>query len=190
MHFSTTRVIRTAARGGGNPFGEDSPFGDFFGFGRGGRRGVPAPEERRSGGVGSGVIVTRDGYILTNNHVVENANEVTVTLTDKREFTAKVIGTDPWSDVAVVKINANGLPVLPIGDSSRAQAGDIVFAIGSPMGLKNTVTMGIVSATGRAGLGIERFEDFIQTDASINPGNSGGALINSAGKSDRSHVVL
>jgi serine protease Do len=139
------------------------------------------PQERRSGGMGSGVIVSRDGYILTNNHVVENANEVTVTLTDKREFTAKVVGTDPWSDVAVVKINATGLPVMQLGDSTRAQAGDIVFAIGSPLGLKNTVTMGIVSATGRAGLGIERFEDFIQTDASINPGNSGGALINTGG---------
>lgn len=181
VNISTTRVIKTAARGG-NPFGDDNPFGDLFGFGRGGNRRFNMPEERRSSGTGSGVIVSRDGYILTNNHVVEDANEVTVTMTDKREYTAKVIGTDPWSDIAVVKINASNLPVLPIGDSGKAQVGDIVFAIGSPLGLRNTVTMGIVSATGRAGLGIERFEDFIQTDASINPGNSGGALISSSGQ--------
>jgi serine protease Do len=184
VNISTTRVIKTRAGQGQLPPGMDDFFGDLFGGrgNRGGRFNTP-PEERRSGGTGSGVIVTRDGYILTNNHVVEGATDVTVTLTDKREFQAKVVGTDPWSDIAVVKITAGGaLPVLSIADSSRAQVGDIVFAIGSPLGLRSTVTMGVVSATGRSGLGIERFEDFIQTDASINPGNSGGALVNSAGQ--------
>jgi len=182
VNITTTRVIKTQA-GPQLPPGFEDFFGGAFGRGRGGRGYQVPPEERRSGGTGSGVIVTRDGYILTNNHVVDGAKDVTVTLTDKREFQAKVVGTDPWADIAVVKINAGAaLPVLSIADSSHAQVGDVVFAIGSPMGLKSTVTMGIVSATGRANLGIERFEDFIQTDAAINPGNSGGALVNGAGQ--------
>ena len=181
VNITTTRVIKTQA-GPQLPPGFEDFFGGGFGPGRGRGFQIP-PEERRSGGTGSGVIVTRDGYILTNNHVVDGAKDVTVTLTDKREFQAKVVGTDQWADIAVVKINAGAaLPVLSIADSSHAQVGDVVFAIGSPMGLKSTVTMGIVSATGRANLGIERFEDFIQTDAAINPGNSGGALVNAAGQ--------
>jgi len=151
---------------------------DFFGFGG------PGPQEpRRGGGEGSGVIVTRDGYILTNNHVVEGATEVKVTLSDRRELPAKVIGTDPRTDVAVIKIDGGGsLPVLPISDSTKVQVGDVALAMGNPFGLGQTVTMGIVSATGRAGLNPENYEDFIQTDAAINPGNSGGALVNTSGQ--------
>ena len=123
------------------------------------------------------MIVTSDGTILTNNHVIDGATDIKVYLSDNREFAGKVVGTDPKTDVAVLKINATGLPTLPIGDSSKMQVGDIVLAIGEPFGIGKTATMGIVSATGRGGLGIENYEDFIQTDASINPGNSGGALI-------------
>jgi len=131
---------------------------------------------------GSGVIVSSDGYILTNSHVVDSATKVRVTLTDKREFPAKIVGTDPKTDIAVLKIDATGLPVMPFGDSSRVRVGDIVLAIGEPFGVGQTVTMGIVSATSRGNLGIEDYEDFIQTDAAINPGNSGGALINNRGQ--------
>ena len=137
---------------------------------------------RREHGLGSGVIVTKDGYILTNNHVVDDADEVKVTLQDGREFTAKVIGRDPKSDIAVVKIDAKDLPVVPMADSDKVQVGDIVLAIGNPFGVGQTVTTGIVSATGRGNLGIEDYEDFIQTDAAINPGNSGGALVDVEGR--------
>jgi serine protease Do len=133
-------------------------------------------------GTGSGVIVTNDGYIMTNNHVVEGATEVKVTLNDRREFDAKVIGNDPRTDVAVLKIESKNLPVLAISDSTRVQVGDVALAIGNPFGIGQTVTMGIVSATGRAGLNPENYEDFIQTDAAINPGNSGGALVNTSGQ--------
>jgi serine protease Do len=132
--------------------------------------------------LGSGVIVNADGYILTNNHVVENAQEIQVGLNDRREFAGRVIGTDPKTDLAVVKINQSGLQAIAFGDSKTAQAGDVVLAIGNPFGLGGTVTMGVVSATGRGGLGIEEIEDFIQTDAAVNPGNSGGALVNTRGE--------
>jgi serine protease Do len=127
------------------------------------------------------VIVTPDGTILTNNHVIDGASDIEVELSDKRQFKAKLVGTDPKSDVAVLKIDASGLPTLPLGESSHLQVGDIVFAIGDPFGVGETATMGIVSATGRSGLNIESYEDFIQTDASINPGNSGGAMIDLRG---------
>jgi len=140
-----------------------------------------APEQREKG-VGSGVVMTQDGYIVTNNHVVEGATDVTVTLADKREFKAKVIGTDPKSDIAVIKIDATNLSPITIADSSKVQVGDYALAVGDPFGVGQTVTMGIVSATGRSHLGIEAYEDFIQTDAPINPGNSGGALINDRGE--------
>lgn len=144
---------------------------------------MPEQPQHRGGGLGSGVIVTNDGYILTNNHVVEGATDVTVSLSDRREFKAKVVGTDPLSDVAVLKIEASSLPTLPISDSGRVQVGDVALAIGNPFGIGQTVTMGIVSATGRGMRGnIERYEDFIQTDAAINPGNSGGALVNTDGQ--------
>ena len=142
--------------------------------------GIPE-QPRREGGVGSGVIVSNDGYILTNNHVVSKADEVKVSLPDRREFTAKVIGTDPNTDIAVLKIEGTNLPTVPIG-GARPAVGDLALAIGNPFGIGQTVTMGIVSATGRGGLNIEQYEDFIQTDAAINPGNSGGALVNTNGE--------
>jgi len=132
--------------------------------------------------VGSGVIVSPEGYILTNNHVVDGATTVQVTLSDKREFKAQIVGTDPKTDIAVLKIDGRNLPYITIGDSSKVQVGDFALAIGNPFGVGQTVTMGIVSATGRGGLGIEDYEDFIQTDAPINPGNSGGALVNDRGE--------
>jgi serine protease Do len=135
----------------------------------------------RQEGVGSGVIATKDGYILTNNHVVENADEVRVALQDGREFTAKVIGRDPKSDVAVIKIDARDLPAVPMADSDKVEVGDVVLAIGNPFGIGQTVTTGIVSAKGRGNMGLD-YEDFIQTDAAINPGNSGGALVDGDGR--------
>lgn len=131
---------------------------------------------------GSGVIVSSDGYVLTNNHVIANAHEVSVTLPDKREFKGKIIGTDPKSDLAVVKINASALPAVTWGDAAKLQIGEYVLAVGNPFGLNSTVTFGIVSAVGRGHMGITQYEDFIQTDAAINPGNSGGALVNTRGE--------
>ncbi|WP_447972242.1 DegQ family serine endoprotease [Nitrospira sp. Kam-Ns4a] len=163
-----------------SPFFEDPFFRRFFGeeF----ERRFQIPRERREHGLGSGVIVSTDGYILTNNHVIEHADELEVLLGDKRKFKAKVVGTDPKTDVAVIKIDATGLPTLPWGDSSKLQVGELVLAVGNPFGLNQTVTMGIISAVGRANMGIVDYEDFIQTDAAINPGNSGGALVNLRGE--------
>jgi serine protease Do/serine protease DegQ len=141
------------------------------------------PRQRESSSLGSGVIVdARRGYVLTNNHVIDKADEILVTLTDGRKLNAKLIGADPESDIAVVKVDSDRLTELPTGDSDRLQVGDFVVAVGNPFGLGQTVTSGIVSALGRSGLGIEGYEDFIQTDASINPGNSGGALIDLNGQ--------
>ena len=141
------------------------------------------PREREHGAMGSGVIVdAKKGYVITNHHVVEDASEITVTLKDRREFTAKLIGSDEGTDVALLQIEAKNLTQLPVGDSSTLKVGDYVIAVGNPFGLGQTVTAGIVSALGRSSLNIEGFEDFIQTDASINPGNSGGALINLKGE--------
>jgi serine protease Do len=133
-------------------------------------------------GLGSGVIVTADGYILTNNHVVDGAKEVKVTLPDGRNFTAKVVGRDKKTDIAVVKIDAKGLPVVPMADSRNVKVGDVCLAVGNPFGVGETVTEGIVSAKDRGNMGIEDYEDFIQTDAAINPGNSGGALVDIDGR--------
>lgn len=162
---------------------DDPMFRQFFGndFNRQFRAPRQAPEQREQG-LGSGVVMTQDGYILTNNHVVDGASSVTVTLADKREFKARVIGTDPKSDIAVLKIDASSLPSITVADSSKVQVGDYALAVGDPFGVGQTVTMGIVSATGRSHLGIEQYEDFIQTDAPINPGNSGGALVNDRGE--------
>ena len=141
------------------------------------------PRQREFQSAGSGVIVdAKNGYIITNAHVVENATDITVQLLDNRSLKAKVIGTDPGSDVAVLKVQAGNLVDLPIADSDRAEVGDFVVAIGNPFGLGHTVTSGIVSALGRSGINPEGYEDFIQTDASINPGNSGGALVNLSGE--------
>ena len=162
-----------------SPF-EDDPFREFFGDRS--PRGA-APQERRRQGLGSGVIVGHDGYILTNNHVIDGADRLVVDLTDRRTFTAKVVGSDAASDLAVLKIDAAGLPVVPMADSDAIKVGDVVLAVGNPMGVGQTVTMGIVSAKGRAtGLGEGNFEDFLQTDAPINSGNSGGALVNTKGQ--------
>jgi serine protease Do len=177
----TARATRVRDRGPRNPMEEffGSPFGPF---GPNGPQGPMPPREHRGGGMGSGVIVSPDGYIITNNHVVEGANELTVTLPDKRDFKGKVVGTDPKTDLAVVKIDASGLPHVRWGDSSKLQVGEYVLAVGNPFGLNSTVTLGIVSALGRGRMGITQYEDFIQTDAAINPGNSGGALVNTAGE--------
>ena len=159
----------------------DDPFFRRF-FGEEFERRMPAPREDRAQALGSGVIVASDGYIVTNNHVVEEADEVTVSLPDKRTFKAKVVGTDPKTDVAVIKISASNLATLPWGDAEQLQVGEMVLAVGNPFGLIQTVTMGIISAVGRANMGIVDYEDFIQTDAAINPGNSGGALVNLKGE--------
>ena len=152
-------------------------FGDGFGPG-GNKRSFQTPKEH---GLGSGVIVTKDGYILTNNHVVENADEVKVALSDGRELTAKIVGKDPKSDVAVLKVDAKDLPAIDLADSDKIEVGDLVLAIGNPFGVGQTVTMGIISAKGRGNLGLD-YEDCIQTDAAINPGNSGGALVDADGR--------
>ena len=163
------------------PFGMNPFFRQFFG--EDGPEGMMTPSRH---GLGSGVIVTEDGYILTNNHVVEGADEITVALNpDGREYTAKVIGRDPKSDLAVVKVDAEGLTAIRLGDSDQVEVGDVVLAIGNPFGVGQSVTMGIVGATSRAvfgrPMGLE-YEDFIQTDAAINPGNSGGALVDAQGR--------
>ena len=161
-----------------SPFANDPFFRYFFGdqdlFGR---------SDRRSLSLGSGVIVSSDGYVVTNSHVVgENVRATTIALVDKREIRGKLIGSDPATDIALLKIDVTGLPVVPWGDSDKLQVGEWVLAIGSPFQLSQTVTAGIVSATGRANVGFAEYEDFIQTDAAINPGNSGGALVNTRGE--------
>jgi serine protease Do len=140
------------------------------------------PKKWKEQSLGSGVIVSPDGYIITNNHVVEQADEIRVTLFDKRSFKAKLIGADNKTDVAIVKIDADNLYAVKWGDSDKLQVGEFVLAIGNPYGLSHTVTMGIISAVGRANVGIADYEDFIQTDAAINPGNSGGPLVNTKGE--------
>jgi serine protease Do len=162
-----------------DPMFEDPFFRKFFGdrFRR-----PETPRERKSMSLGSGVIVSPDGYILTNTHVVKDADKIKVTLYDKREFTGKVIGNDPKTEISVIKIDAKDLPTITVGDSDKMKVGEVVLAIGNPFGLNQTITMGIISAVGRANVGIAEYEDFIQTDAAINPGNSGGALVNAKGE--------
>ena len=180
--FTVTKAQNMAYRGGGPGDMEDLMrrfFGDQMPGNRMPRRNLQTPRQE---GIGSGVIVTKDGYILTNNHVVDGADEVKVALQDGREFTAKVIGRDPKSDVAVIKIDGKELPAVQLADSDKVEVGDVVLAVGNPFGIGQTVTTGIVSATGRAGaIGLD-YEDFIQTDAAINPGNSGGALVDAEGR--------
>lgn len=180
VNISTTRVVKSPSGTPMTPFFEDPFFRKFFGdeF----YRQFEVPRERREQSLGSGVIVDPNGLIVTNNHVVAKADEIKVFLGDKREFKGKVVGTDPKTDVAVVKIDAKDLPTIAWGDSDKLQVGEYVLAIGNPFGLNQTVTMGIVSAVGRANVGIAEYEDFIQTDAAINPGNSGGALVNVRGE--------
>ena len=178
VSVSSSKVVKTPAGPGEMP--DDPVFRQFFGnqFGRG----FSAPREQREQGLGSGVIVSPEGYILTNNHVIDGATNIVVTLSDRREFKARLVGADSKTDIAVLKIDVSNLPSIVIGDSSKVQIGDYALAIGNPFGVGQTVTMGIVSATSRANLGIEDYEDFIQTDAPINPGNSGGALVNDRGE--------
>ncbi len=178
VNISTTRIIKV-------PGGAQLPFNDpFFRqfFGNEFNHMFNVPKEQRQRSLGSGVIVDPNGYIITNNHVVKGADEIKVFLSNKKEFKGKVIGTDPKTDIAVVKIDAKDLPVIPWGNSDKLKVGEIVLAVGNPFGLNQTITMGIVSAVGRANVGIADYEDFIQTDAAINPGNSGGALVNARGE--------
>ena len=178
VNISTTRVIKSREE---TPFDlfDDPFFRRFFGdqFPH-----PNIPKEHKEQSLGSGVIVSEDGYIVTNNHVIEKAEEIKVLLSNKKDYKATLIGADPKTDIAVIKIDAKGLTALPWGDSNRLKVGEIVFAIGNPFGLNQTVTMGVISAVGRANVGIADYEDFIQTDAAINPGNSGGALINARGE--------
>lgn len=170
---------KVTAKAENNPFADDPIFRQFFG----GK--IPQMQEKPQveRGLGSGVIIDPNGIILTNNHVVDGASQVKVDLSDKRTFTAKVLGTDAASDLAVLKIEAANLSVLPLGDSDKVRVGDVVLAIGNPLGLRQTVTSGIISAKGRqTGLSDGSFEDFLQTDAPINQGNSGGALVNMNGE--------
>jgi Do/DeqQ family serine protease len=167
VNISSMRIVRRTTL-------QESPFG-FPGF--------QSPERPyQQEGEGSGVIISSDGYIVTNDHVIDRATELTVSMADNRQLRARVVGTDAKTDIALIKVDARDLPHVRMGSSANVEVGDIALAMGNPFGLGQTVTMGIVSATGRGGLGIEEYEDFIQTDASINPGNSGGALVNTRGE--------
>ncbi len=175
VNVNTKRVEKGQQMQMPNPFGENDPFHDFFQqFGQ-----QQHPRTVRS--LGSGFVINPSGYIVTNNHVVDGATEIRVKFTDGRELSGKVLGRDPKTDLALVKVDASGLPVIPLGNSQELQVGEPVMAIGNPFGLEQTVTTGIVSATGRV-IGEGPYDDFIQTDASINPGNSGGPLINARGE--------
>ena len=177
VNISTKKTI-TSSGAYANPFMNDPMFRDFFR--RYGQSQIPKDRIQRS--LGSGVIISKNGYIVTNNHVVDGADKIKVSIAgDKKEYEAKLIGKDAKSDIAIIKIEAKGLNAATIYNSDKVKVGDIVFALGNPFGVGETITQGIVSATGRSGVGIVEYENFIQTDASINPGNSGGALINSAG---------
>ncbi|HEV8254325.1 MAG TPA: trypsin-like peptidase domain-containing protein, partial [Vicinamibacteria bacterium] len=173
VNISAVQVIRSER----SPFFSDPFFREFFG------RDLPfrIPQEERKTSLGSGVLVGGDGLIVTNNHVIEHARQIAITTADHRRLRGRLIGTDPVTDIALVKVDGRGLPALPWGDSSRAGVGEYVVAIGNPFQLNQTVTMGIISAVGRSNMGITDYEDFIQTDAAINPGNSGGALVNVRG---------
>ena len=172
VNIYSTRVIRQRT----NPFFDDPFFRRFFG-----NSPLFAPQERRQSSLGSGVVTSPEGYLLTNNHVISGADEIRVALQDGRTELAALVGTDPDTDLAVLKVEIGDLPVIPFGRSSEAAVGDLVLAIGNPFGVGQTVTMGIISATGRQNLGINTYENFIQTDAAINPGNSGGALVSTTG---------
>jgi len=186
VSISTTKVVKTPAG-----FSQEMPqgmpmdpmFRQFFGDNFGGQFNMPqGPQEERERGLGSGVIVSPEGYVLTNNHVVSGATDILVTTSDKHQYKGRVVGTDPRTDLALLKVDATNLPAITFADSAKVQVGDYALAIGDPFGVGETVTMGIVSAKGRTNLGIEDLEDFIQTDAPINPGNSGGALVNDRGE--------
>jgi Do/DeqQ family serine protease len=174
VNISALQVYRTQR----SPFFSDPFFQEFFG------RDTPfrMPQEERKTSLGSGVIVGSDGLIVTNNHVIEHARQIAITTSDRKRHRGTLLGTDPVTDVAVLRIEGSGYPALPWGDSSKAAVGEYVLAIGNPFQLNQTVTMGIISATGRSNVGVVDYEDFIQTDAAINPGNSGGALVDTRGE--------
>jgi serine protease Do len=182
VNISTSKVVRGEAEQLPEGMFNDPFFRQFFGQGPENRQQFQNPRSQREESLGSGVIVSPEGYILTNNHVIEGATDVKVTLSNKKQLQAKVVGSDPKTDIAVLKIEGSGYPAITIGDSSKVQVGDYALAVGDPFGVGQTVTMGIVSAMNRGNLGIEDYEDFIQTDAPINPGNSGGALVNDRGE--------
>ncbi|MCC6347068.1 MAG: DegQ family serine endoprotease [Nitrospirales bacterium] len=171
VNISTTRTVKTQR----HPLFDDPAFRRFFGDGM-------APQKRKATSLGSGIIASPDGYILTNNHVIDGADDILVKLSDNREFKGKVIGIDSKTDMAVIRIPEKNLPTITMGDSDTLKVGEMVIAVGNSFGLSHTITMGIISGLGRAGIGITDYEDFIQTDAAINPGNSGGALVNSRGE--------
>ena len=182
VHIKATTNAKQYADGGNQQQYVD-PFEYFFGFGGRGNFQRPQPQPRV--GAGSGVIISTDGYIITNNHVIDGADELEVTLNDNRKFTAKLVGTDPTTDIALIKIDAKDLPTIPFGDSEKLKVGEWVLAVGNPFNLTSTVTAGIVSAKGRGisgGGDKSKIESFIQTDAAVNPGNSGGALVNTKGE--------
>src|SRR4051812_45940063 len=176
VNIFTTKVIRERDLKA-NPLFNDPFFRQFFG-----EPGQRPRRNQREQSLGSGVIVSSDGYVLTSNHVIEGADEIKTVLASGKEYTAKVVGADPPTDTAVLKIDASDLPAITLANSDKLEVGDIVLAIGNPFGIGQTVTMGIVSGIGRNDLGIVDYEDFIQTDASINPGNSGGALVDAQGR--------
>jgi serine protease Do len=176
VNISTDKVVENMAN---HPFMDDPFFRRFFNMPE--DENHPRGNERVERSLGSGVVISADGYVLTNNHVVENADKISVTFEGDREYLAEVVGTDPRTDVALLKIDAEGLPFIKLADSDKLRVGDQVMAIGNPFGVGQTVTMGIVSALGRT-IGLIDYEDLIQTDASINPGNSGGALVNMRGE--------
>lgn len=173
VNISTTKILKNDF----SPFRHffESPFGDFF-------KPFRVPKKRKEQSLGSGVLVSSDGYIITNYHVVDKADEIKVTLFDKQNYKGKIVGLDPKTDIAVIKISAKGLMDIKWGNSDGIQVGEFVLAFGNPYGFSHTVTMGIVSAVGRANIGVADYEDFIQTDAAINPGNSGGPLVNIRGE--------
>ena len=174
-NISTSKTVAGMDPSSTNPHSFDGPFSDFFDY-------FNVPKKWKEQSLGSGVVVSSDGYIITNNHVVEKADEIMVTLYGQQNYKGRIVGTDPKTDIAVIKIAATNLPSIQWGDSDKLQVGEFVLAFGNPYSLGHTVTMGIVSAMGRANVGIADYEDFIQTDAAINPGNSGGPLVNIKGE--------
>jgi serine protease Do len=179
VSIATSHFLRRQRPPGTDPFSGDPSFKDFYDryFGQ-----MPAPSGREASGVGSGVIIDSQGHILTNLHVIKGADEIMVRLHPKREVRGKVVGTDAKTDLAVIQIPSEGIVAAPLGDSDKLQVGEWAIAIGSPFGLEQTVTVGVISATGRSEVGIVPYENFVQTDASINPGNSGGPLLNFRGE--------
>lgn len=178
VNISTKKTIKEFSNSPFGPMFDDPFFKDFFGF----NFGIPQEKSQNASSLGSGVIISNDGYIVTNNHVIEDGDEIIVSMIDEdREFKAKLIGTDAKTDLAVIKIDAKDLKAVVFADSSLLQEGDVVFAIGNPFGVGGTITQGIVSALNKNNIGLNQYENFIQTDASINPGNSGGALVDSRG---------